>query len=373
VAVKVGLHVDQLWFSAPGGIGTYVRELWARLGQTQGIDVVPFRSSWPADRRVAWTVPMGGGVTTGRHTTHYPLWDLAGRPALPRSLAGCDVIHATNHVAVPPARPGQALVATVHDLAFERFPEAFPARWRWLYRAGVRAACRRADAILVPSRATADDLAARHDLDPSKVAVIPLAGSTPIGPGDPEATLAELGIPQPFVLFVGTLEPRKNVVRLLRAHRRIGSELPHGLVLAGPVGWRTAAIDAELRSAGDRVVATGSVSPERLDALYRGADALCYPSLYEGFGLPVLEAMERGTPVVASTTRAVAEVAGDAALLVEPTDEEAIAAAIRRVLTDPSLADDLRRRGPERAAGFSWDRTAAATVEAYRSAVGRAS
>ena len=370
--MKVGLHVDQLWFSVPGGIGTYVRELWAELQEAPGVEVVPFRSTWPTDRRVSWTVPMGG-VTTGRHSIRYPLWDLAGLPQLPRSLADCDVIHATNHVAVPPARPGQALVATVHDLAFERFPDAFPARWRWLYRAGVRAACRRANAILVPSRATAADLAARTDVDPSRVVVTPLAGSTPIGTGDPSATLESMGIAPPFVLFVGTVEPRKNVSRLIRAFRRLSGDVPHTLVVAGPLGWKVGDVLAELGNADRRVEHTGAVSSEQLDALYRGADVLCYPSLYEGFGLPVLEAMQRGLPVVASTTAALAEVAGDAALLVDPTDEEAIAGALRRVLGDRSFAEDLRRRGLERAATFSWERTAAATLDAYRSVAGAAS
>jgi glycosyltransferase involved in cell wall biosynthesis len=370
--VKVAFHIDQLWFRVPGGIGTYVRELAPRLAMEPGVEVVPFRSSWPSDRRVAWTVPTHG-VTTGRHTIRYPLWDLLGWPPLPAALASCDLVHATNPSAVPPARPAQRLVVTVHDLAFEHFPEAFPGRWRWLYRAGVRAAAHRADAILVPSTATATDLAARSDVDPSRVVVTPLAPSTHVGTIDPAETLEQLGVRRPYALFVGTLEPRKNVARLIRAFRRVAPDLPHTLVLAGPPGWKVQGIVAEMADPAGRIAHTGVVSPEQLDALYRAADAFCYPSLYEGFGLPVLEAMQRGTPVVASTTPALAEVAGDAALLVDPTHEEAIAEALRRLLTDRALADDLRRKGRERAAEFSWDRTARATLEAYRSLAGRAS
>jgi glycosyltransferase involved in cell wall biosynthesis len=369
--MKVALHVDQLWFAAPGGIGTYVRELWTALAAIDGVEVVPFRSSWPADR-VAGTVPAGGGVRTGGHRTHYPLWDLVAWPPLPAALSRCDLVHATNQVAVPPARRGQALVVTVHDLAFERFPEAFPARWRRLQRAGVRAAARRADAIVVPSRATAEDLAGRFDVDPARFHVPPLAPATPVAAADPDAVLELHGTPRPYVLFVGTIEPRKNVAALVRAFRRIAGDVPHHLVLAGAPGW---GVDLHhlLADPPHRIEHAGAVTADHLDALYRGADAFCYPSRYEGFGLPVLEAMLRGVPVVASTTPAVAETAGDAALLVDPEDGEALAEALRRVLTDRALADDLRERGRRRAGDFSWERTAAATVEVYRSVAGRVS
>lgn len=367
--MKLGLHVDQLWFDVPGGIGTYVRELWTRLPAIEGLDVVPFRSSWPSDRRVAWTVPSGA-ITTGRHTLRYPLWAALAWPPLPAALSGCDVIHATNQVAVPPARRGLALVVTVHDLAFERFPEAFPTRWRLLQRASVRAAARRADAIVVPSLATATDLAERHDVDPERIHVTPLAAATPVAADDPTGTLEALGVARPFVLSVGTLEPRKNTGRLIRAFRRIAPQVPHSLVLAGPTGWGVRDLTAELAEPPGRIVRTGGLSPDQLDALYRSADVFAYPSLYEGFGVPVLEAMLRGLPVVGSTTPAVAETAGDAALLVDPTDEEAIADGLRRILTDPALGNDLRAKGRERAAGFSWDRTAAETVRVYRSVGG---
>jgi glycosyltransferase involved in cell wall biosynthesis len=366
--VKVALHVDQLWFRTPGGVGAYVRELWARLAERPDVEIVPFRSRWPSDGGVTWTVPMGG-ITTGRHTIHYPLWNVLAWPALPRGLADADVVHATNHAAVPPARRGQALVVTVHDLAFERFPDAYPPRWLRLYRAGVRAACRRADAILVPSRATADDLAARPDADPSKIVVTPLAAALPEGSDDTRPTLDSLGIGRPFVLFAGTSEPRKNVGRLVSAFDAIASEVPHSLVLAGAAGWGATGTDA----APGRVIRTGSVSAEQLDALYRSADAFCLPSLSEGFGIPILEAMQRGVPVVTSAASALAEVADDAALLVDPTDEASIADALRRVLTDRALAEDLRRRGRERAATFSWDRTAELTAAVYRSVGGGAS
>ncbi len=364
--MKVALHTDQLWFSAPGGIGTYVRELLGALKALDaGPEVVTFRT---ADGRAA-----GGEADVevpGSIRALYPGWALTGRPALPETLAGCDVVHATNHAAVPPAGKGQGLVATVHDLAFDVFPETFPATWRWLYRAGVRAAVRRADVIVVPSLATANDLAARYRAPRDRMVVTPLASGLPDLPADPEEVRARLGIDRPFLLLPGTLEPRKNAVRLIRAYRQAAPEIEQALALAGPEGWGAAEIHAEIARPGPgTIVVTGRLDADDLDALYRSADAVLYPSLYEGFGLPIVEAMQRGIPVVTSTAPACAETAGDAALLVDADDVAALAEAIVRVTGDGQLREDLRARGLARAASFSWQATARATLNAYRQAV----
>jgi glycosyltransferase involved in cell wall biosynthesis len=185
---------------------------------------------------------------------------------------------------------------------------------------------------------------------------------------DPGPALDRLGVPLPYVLFVGTLEPRKQVVTLIRAYRQMAPDVPHALVLAGPDGWLVADTDRELERPGPgTVVRLGRVADADLDALYRGADAFVYPSASEGFGLPVLEAMARGVPVVTSDALALAELAADAALLVPVGQVAELAEALARVLTDPSLANDLRARGAERAAGYSWGATARATLDVYRS------
>ena len=361
--MKVAFHTDQLWFSAPGGIGTYVRELSAALRALEdGPELVTFQ------------VGAGDGsadeVITGSIRSLYPRWDLTGHPRLP---IPCDLVHATNHAAVPPAAHGAALVATVHDLAFDVFPEAFPPMWRWLYRAGVRAAARRADVILVPTTATADDLEDRHDVAPERIRVTPLAASLPSTSLDVDEVLDRLGLPRPYVLCPATLEPRKNQVRLIRAYRQVVPDVPHALVLAGPDGWGVDAISAEIDRPGPgSVLRTGLLSPEDLDAVYRGADAVAYVSTYEGFGLPVLEAMRREIPVLGSTTPAVAETAGDAALLVDPDDVAAIAEGLVRLLTDRTLHDTLVEKGRAHAAGYSWEATARVTLDAYRDAVAAA-
>ncbi len=372
--MKVAFHVDQLWFSAPGGIGTYVWELFPALGGADpSVDVVAFRSSWPHDPPRMW-LGRPPVVVRGTIRALYPSWDLLGRPALPEALADAAVVHATNPAAVPPVRDGQRLVVTVHDLAFERFPELFPRNWRWLYRAGLRAAVRRADAILVPSKSTAADLCSRTSVDPARMHVTPLAPSLTSFGGDPVDVLAALGVASPYVLSVGTIEPRKNLTRLVRAYRQVAPDVPHALVLAGAPGWHAEDVETELARPGPgTIVRAGHVNDEQLDALYRGADAFVYPSLYEGFGLPVVEAMARGVPTITSNTSSMPEVAGDAALLVDPTDVSEIAEVLARVLTDPALADDLRASGLARAATFSWAATARATLDAYRHVTGASS
>jgi glycosyltransferase involved in cell wall biosynthesis len=226
--------------------------------------------------------------------------------------------------------------------------------------------------LLVPSRATANDLR-DHGADPGAIRVTPLAASLPKTAADIEEVCGRLGVTPPYVLVPGTVEPRKNQARVVRAYRQLAPDVPHALVLAGPDGWRAVSLDAELTRRGPgRIVRTGRLEEADLDALYRGADLVAYLSLYEGFGLPVIEAMRRGVPVVASTTPAVAETAGDAASLVDPEDVAAIAEAIADVLTRPAQGAALSERGLMRAAGFSWAATARATLAAYRDAVAAA-
>lgn len=377
--MKVAFHVDQLWFSAPGGIGTYVSELLETLPVSDAsLELTPFYSKWRqgTPREVPYTTDgRYPGVEVPRSIrTLYPSWDLLGRPALPASLDDVAIVHATNHAAVPPVHKDQRLVVTVHDLAFQRFPELFPRDWRWLYRAGLRAAVKRADAILVPSQSTADDLMASTSIQPSRVHVTPLAPSLATSREDPKDVFERLRVTPPYVLSVGTLEPRKNLVRLVRAYRQVAPDVPHALVLTGARGWHAEALEAELARPGPGTIElTNDVSNEELDVLYRGADVFAYPSLYEGFGLPVLEAMARGVPTLASNVSSLPQVAGDAALLVDPTDVSEIAEGLARLLTDTALAEDLRQRGLQRAATFTWGATARATLDVYRQLTGASS
>jgi glycosyltransferase involved in cell wall biosynthesis len=365
---RVAFHVDQVFYRVPGGIGTYVRELVPALRSVDpNLEVTLFHARF--DRRPeAWMRELPVVELRQRIRVLYPAWALAGRPALPRPLASAAVIHAPSPAAVPPAGDGQRLVVTVHDVAFLVHPRLFPPTWRTVFRLGLRRATRTADAVLVPSTSTSDDVTRLAGVAPDRVRVIPLAATLPRAETDPEEVLRRVRVPRPYALFVGTLEPRKNLVRLVRAYRGAvaASDLPHALVLAGPLGWGAEPLHRELRSPGPgNVVLTGPASPELLDALYRKADAFLYPSLYEGFGLPVLEAMARGVPTVVSSASSLPEVAGDAALSVDPLSMDRLTQAVTRVLTDPEEAGRLAEAGRRRAAEFSWERTARETLAAY--------
>ncbi len=371
--MKVAFQDDQLWFSAPGGIGTYVWELSGALAALADVDLVGFHARWrddPPRRRL--DMPS---VTLGLPPkATYLGWSTIRRPRLPRALDDAAVVHATNPATIPPVRAGQALVVTIHDLAFEEQPEAFPGIWLRLYRRGLSIARDEASTVLVPSEYVAGRVR-EHGIDAARVRVTPLAGRPAAVPAPTlgaEAIVANLGIEGPYVLAVGTFEPRKNQALLVRAYRSAVAEhgLPHALVLAGHRGWRTDDLDAAIAQGGaGRIVRIEHAGDMELDALYRGGAALAYVSLSEGFGMPVLEAMARGTPVVASSTTSIPEVAGDAAVLVDPADEAAIAGALASVLTDAAATAELRRRGFERAKGFTWEATARATLQAYRQTV----
>ncbi|MCA1727288.1 MAG: glycosyltransferase family 4 protein [Actinobacteria bacterium] len=363
----VAFQADQLFFSAPGGIGTYIRELVPAMMQADpSLDLTLFHATFPQGTPEAWMHTLPLQSLPHPISRLYPLWDTVGRPSLPAGLAGLDVLHAPSCAGLPPAGRRQRLVVTVHDLAFKLHPKLYPPAWRNLFRLGLRRAARLADAIITVSRNTAEDLVQETNVDPSRVHVIPLAAWLPSTEEPVEPVLERLKVTRPYFLFVGTLEPRKNLVRLVRAYRRAaGTGLPHSLVLAGPMGWGGQALMRELTLAGPgNVVLTGRAEHPELDALYRGASAFVYPSIYEGFGLPVLEAMSRGVPTVTSNVSSLPEVAGDAALLVEPRSVPDLAEAMTRAV-EPDTAERLRADGLARAERFSWAETARLTLEVY--------
>ncbi|HCO04015.1 MAG TPA: glycosyltransferase family 1 protein [Actinobacteria bacterium] len=368
---SVAFLVDQLSARTPGGIGTYTRELLLALTRADpSLRIAAFRSKGPDLPAWEFDAPEPVELPWAIRRS-YPLWALTGRPSLPERLQVCDLLHSPLPAAVPPAGLGQRLVVTVHDAAFLVRPDLFPRQWALLYRAAFRRAARHADAILVPSEHTAADVARLGKVERHRIHVTPLAAATSAPAIDVERTLQRLRVPRPFVLSVGTLEPRKNLPLLVRTYRQLAVRgAPQALVLAGGVGWRSGELLRETRAeAPGRVVLTGAMSGAELDALYRTTDAFVYPSLYEGFGLPVLEAMSRGAPSIVSNAASLPEVAGDAAVLFDPRSQRDLLEAMERVLGDTDLAARLRASGQIRAATFTWHRTARLTLEAYRSVV----
>lgn len=262
-------------------------------------------------------------------------------------------------------------IVTVHDLAFLRYPQVVPlARRAWLVGA-IRHSARAADRVIAISQHTADDLVSWLDLPHDRITVIPLA----VSPSIRRLTGAELQvfrlkyrIERPYVLAVGTMEPRKNLSMLLHAFAAIRDEVPHRLVLVGPEGWMTGELHATIANLalGDRLVLTGFVDDDALGGWYSAADLVAFPSLYEGFGLPVLEAMACGAPVLASEASALLEVGGDAAIYAQAGDVSAWAEAMRGLLVDSGRRAEMSEAGLARAATFSWERTARETWRVYR-------
>jgi glycosyltransferase involved in cell wall biosynthesis len=277
---------------------------------------------------------------------------------------------------VLPAGLGGAAVVTFHDLGFYRVPEAFRPWQRRYLQSAARAAARRADRVIAVSESTRRDLVEVLGVSEGAIDVVPNGVDERFRPEADRAMLerfrSERRLPERFILYLGTLEPRKNLPNLLRAYaiaRSRGVTAP--LVIAGGPGWGDLSLarlidELDLRSA---VRPVGYVPAEEQPRWYAAATLFAYPSRYEGFGLPALEAMACGTPVVASDRSSLPEVVGDAGLLVDPDAPELLAAALADVLHDDELAGELARRGVARASNFRWDVAARETVETYRRAL----
>ena len=287
-------------------------------------------------------------------------WLRTGRPSADRLVGDVNVVHGTNFVLPPTSRPG---VVTVHDLSFLR-DDAFPGAAAWAKL--VPWSMARAERVVTITEQVAGELVDHYDIDRSKIVVTHL-GVAPVffGAGPlSDATLGRLGIARPFVLAAGALEPRKNLARLLSAWNALGGEKDGWtLVVAGPKGWGPGLPETP------GVVLTGWVGDETLPGLLAAADVFVFPSLYEGFGLPPLEAMATGTACIAGSYAAAEEVLGDSALLVDPRDVSSIAAGLARLMTDEQSKRSFALAGKARAANFTWERTARATIAAYDSAV----
>jgi glycosyltransferase involved in cell wall biosynthesis len=336
------------------GRGRYVRELLRALAQRED----PHRYVLYARER--WDEQLGDRFEWRTVAGPDPLWHLRAARAANRE---CDVFLSTNSyltawfLSVP-------AVTVVYDLvAFDRSLGA-PRRSVWVERATIRRGLARSALVTCISENTARELVARHPGVRDRVVVTPLGFASLPEHGDAE------GLPDRFVLAVGTLEPRKNLPRLAEAYGALPRDVraEHPLLVAGPTGWQTDATESALHALGADCRLLGRVSDARLAALYRRCTVFCYPSLGEGFGLPVLEAMAAGAAVVTSDRSSLPEVGGDAVEYVDPTDTAAIAAALESLLRDPVRREQLAERARSRAREFTWERTAALTLEALERA-----
>jgi alpha-1,3-rhamnosyl/mannosyltransferase len=268
------------------------------------------------------------------------------------------------------------LVTAVHDIVFEDIPSLFPRRTTLRLKASVRASVARSAAVLVLSEFTRSRVAERYKIDPQRVVVAPggvSAAWRPVPANEARATLASLRLPARFVLHVGNLHPRKNIPRLIRAVAAVRAQTDPQLelVLAGQPWWRTDEIDSASADVGGQtwVRRLGYVDLQTLRSLYSTATVVAYPSVYEGYGLPAVEALACGAVLVASRTTSIPEATGDAAILVDPLSVDDLAAGLSRAISDEELRERLVREGRKRAAETNWDVTAERTMRAYEIAL----
>lgn len=358
----------RLTYHQRAGIGRYTLFLLdelAKLDQENRYTVFQHRR----DRE-----PLVHAPNFQRKTLFAPVHSPLEQPLLAAELLlhDLDLFHSTDFI--PPLLSNCPSIITVHDLAFLRWPH-FLTREHATYYGQIDRGVRHARHVIVPSHSTKNDVIAQLGVPESKISVIYEAAATLYTPLPRDETLQSVtrrfNIPSKYIFFISTIEPRKNIGGLLRAfhHLRTAYNLTDtGLVLAGKQGWLYEQIFETVEELGlqDSTFFVGRVTDEELHQLYVGARCHVHPAFYEGFGLPPLEAMACGTPTVVSNTSSLPEVVGDAALMVDPTDWEGMAVAIRRLLTEEELHREMREKGLRRAAVFSWSRAALETLHVYQ-------
>jgi len=373
--VRIGLDALLLG-GKPGvrktGVSRYEAELTAALLQQQGDDEFRVYASSGDDETPSmpfpeWRQPW---ISTA-HPVARIGWEQSGL-VFQAYRDRIELLHGMAFVTSPAWR-GPSVV-TIHDLAFMKLGGHAPKRRTIYLSTMIKQSVKRAGRIIVISSQTSQDAQALLGVDPGKIAITPLGVSPTLKPLTPDARVAfrkRHDLDRPTILYLGTLEPRKNIPILLRAFDRIAEESGAELVLGGAEGWLTDELHQTLSSMRwrDRVRLTGFIPETDLAAWLSAADCFAFPSRYEGFGLPPLEAMACGTPVISSTSSSLPEVLGDAAVLVDPDDVEGLGDALARVLGDAVLASGLRERGLARAARYSWAETARLTRMVYQAAL----
>ncbi len=353
------------------GIGAYIRNLLEAVGRRPESQRYRFRVYVPAEELDALPPLPSHFEVVPDDSPGYSISELT-RFAWRLLRDHLDLFHATHYV-IPPLARARAVV-TIHDIIHVLYPQFLPNRAALLYaRVMIRRALSRADRIITVSYNSKRDLVDYFGISPARIDVIYNGVAARFHPGIPQAerdrVAAQYGLPRPYLLFLGGEKPHKNVRNVLRAFAEARRErtLPHALVLAGPMPKNRSRVDALIAGLdlSSRVIRPGVVPEEDLPALFAGADAFLYPTLYEGFGLPVAEAMACGVPVLTSSTSALQEIAGGYAYLADPMDVGAIARGIAELATDPARRAEFAELGKRRARDFSWDRAAEQTLRVY--------
>jgi glycosyltransferase involved in cell wall biosynthesis len=352
------------------GVGVVTTQLIERLARDPEMEVVAYGVTWRGRQDLAGAVPERVRTTT-RPMAARPLrlaWTRFDQPPIEWWTGAVDLVHGPNYVG-PPTRRAAELVS-VHDLTFVHHPELCTAD-TLAYPALIRRALARGATVHTGSTFVAGEIADHFDVALDRIEVVPY-GATPLPP-ETDTTSAAAGRAlagsDTYLLAIGTVEPRKDLPGLVRAFDQLAGSRPDlRLVIAGPDGWGSDALAVALGDCAhrDRIRRLGFVPDDQRTALLRGASVYAYPSVYEGFGIPPIEAMAASAPVVTTHVGSLPEVVGDAALLVAPRDADALADAIGRLLDDRDLADALRERGRVRARELTWDATAAGLTAVYQ-------
>ncbi len=358
-----------------------------------GYDIAPRSLNWAGERRYATSLLQALHATAGVEVAELAFWrrepgSMAQRVAYQAAAeavyyplllgrrareAGADLVHHPRHLVPPELHlPGPSIV-TVHDVLPLAEPEHYSKLIRWRYRLLTRSAVRSAALVLTGSQYSAGEICERLEVDRSRIRVTPYGVAERFRPlqVDRERLRSWLGAPGPYVLCVGTMEPRKNLAGAIRAFERVARDFPdHSLVLIGGRGWMGKELERLIDRTAARILRPGYVEDDELVKVYSGADCFLFPSFSEGFGFPVLEAMACGAPVVSSDRASLPELVGQAGLLVDPADEAALAAALADVLSSQERRQELRRSGLEHSRGFTWSECARLTADAYQAALG---
>lgn len=323
------------------------------------------------------TVPDNGRIAVRRSLipTKTPanriVWEQLFAP--PHLLTTRPALYHGMGFSLPFLWPGRSVV-TIYDMSFMRYPERTTRARRAYLNAIVPPSVRRASRVLTISESSKREIVELLDVDPDRIDIaVPGVNKQfkPCDPLDVAAFREEQSLPDHFILYVGTIEPRKNLTTLIRAYAELPEKDEIPLVIAGGAGWGSDEVYRLIEALGltNHILLPGYVSNDRLPLWYNAADVFVYPSLYEGFGLPIVEAMACATPVIASNSTSLPEAAGDAALLVPPLDVAAWRDALHSLLNDADQQDDLARRGRKHAGQFDWSRTAQQTADSYRRAL----